>query len=70
MKKNLSPVDRFVRLLFAVDVAVLFLTGNISGTPAVVAGIAAIVLAATALIDFCPIYYALGISTRKKTTEQ
>jgi len=68
MKKNLSPGDRFVRLLFAVVVAVLFITGKISGTTAVVTGIAAFVLALTALFDFCPIYYALGISTRKKTT--
>ena len=70
MKKNLNSFDRFVRLLFAVVVAVLFITDNLSGTPAVFLGIAAFILAVTALIDFCPIYYLLGISTRKKTTQQ
>ena len=70
MKKNLNPGDRFARLLFAVVVAVLFITGKISGTTAAVTGIAAIVLAVTAFFEFCPIYYALGISTRKKTTQQ
>jgi len=68
MKKNLNPGDRFARLLFAVVVAVLFITGKISGTTAAVLGIAAFVLAVTALLNFCPIYYALGTSTRKKAT--
>ena len=69
MKKNLHFLDRTARLLFAAIVAVLYLTGTISGTGAAVTGVIALVLAATAVINFCPIYYAFGISTRKKTAQ-
>jgi len=67
MKNNIHSIDRFIRLLFASVVAILYFTGSISGTTAGVLGIAALILAATAVINFCPIYYALGISTRNKT---
>ena len=70
MKKNIHSTDRIIRLLFAAVVAVLYLTNVITGTLAVVLGVVAIVLAATAFINFCPIYYVLGISTKKKTAEQ
>ena len=66
MKKNINSTDRMIRLLFAAVVAILYFTNTISGTVAWVLGIAAVILAATAVINFCPIYYALGISTRKK----
>ena len=66
MKNNLHPVDRAARLLFAAVVALLYSTGAISGTAGLVLGIAAAVLAVTAFISFCPIYYALGISTNRK----
>ena len=69
MKKNLHSLDRSIRLLFASVVAVLYFSGYITGTLAVVLGIAAIVLAATSLINFCPLYYMLGISTRKKSQQ-
>ena len=70
MKKNIHSTDRIIRLLFAAVVAVLYLTNVITGTLAVVLGVVAIVLAATAFINYCPIYYVLGISTKKKTAEQ
>ncbi|HTQ65868.1 MAG TPA: DUF2892 domain-containing protein [Puia sp.] len=69
MKKNIHPVDRIVRLLFAVLVGVLYITNVISGTTAVILGAAAIIIGATALISFCPIYYFLGISTKKIKNE-
>lgn len=66
MKKNVNVSDKIVRLLLAVVLAIVLFTGTITGVVAAIAGIAAFLLAATALINFCPIYYALGISTVKK----
>lgn len=65
MKKNINSIDRIARLLIAAVVAILYFTHQIQGTLAVILGIAAIIIAATALINFCPIYYILGISTKK-----
>lgn len=66
MKKNMHPFDRIFRLLFAVVITILYFTKTIAGTPAIILGIAAIVLAVTALVNFCPLYAILGISTKKK----
>jgi hypothetical protein len=70
MKKNLHLFDRIARMLFAFIVAILYFTGSITGTLAIVLSVTAAVLAATALINFCPIYYMLGISTRNKFQKQ
>jgi len=69
MKKNISTTDRTMRLLLAAAVAVLYFTHQIEGTLAIVLGLAAIVVAATAVVNFCPIYYLLGLSTRKKSIQ-
>ena len=66
MKKNISKTDRLTRLLLAAVVAVLYFSHVIQGTVAAVLGIGAIIIAATAVINFCPIYGILGISTNKK----
>lgn len=66
MKKNMSSVDRIVRAAVAVLIAILMLTGAISGTLGIVLGIIAVILLATSLIGFCPLYAALGISSRGK----
>ena len=70
MKKNLHSVDRILRLLLAVIIAVLLFTNIISGTFGNILRVVAVVLALTALIDFCPIYYAFRSLTRKKTVHQ
>ena len=66
MKKNISKTDRLIRLMLAALVAVLYFNAIIQGTFAAVLCIGAIVLAVTALINFCPIYRLLGISSFKK----
>ena len=67
MKKNINTTDSIIRLLLAVVIAVLYFTRQIEGTLAAVLGITAIVLAVTAVINFCPIYHLLGFSTAKKS---
>lgn len=70
MKANMGTVDRAVRLLVAVAIAVLYFTGAISGTSAVVLGIVAVVFALTSAVGVCPAYMPFGISTcgRSPTT--
>nr|WP_192347524.1 DUF2892 domain-containing protein [Algoriphagus sp. Y33] len=66
MKKNMGSADKVIRLLIAVSIAVLYFTGTISGTLALVLGVLAVIFAATALISYCPLYLPFGINTRKK----
>ncbi|WP_339704398.1 DUF2892 domain-containing protein [Algoriphagus aquimarinus] len=66
MKKNMGSVDKIIRLLIAVGVAVLYFTGTISGILAIVLGLLAVVFVATSFMSFCPLYFPFGISTIKK----
>lgn len=69
MKKNISTIDSVIRLLLAAAVAVLYFNHQIEGTLGIVLCIAAVIVAATAVFNFCPIYHLIGISTRKKTAQ-
>jgi K+-transporting ATPase A subunit len=66
MNKNMGTVDRVVRILAAIVVVALYLTGQISGTAAVVLGIFAAVFIATSVVGTCPLYLPLKIDTRGK----
>lgn len=65
MKKNMGSVDRTVRTIIAVIVAILYFTGQISGTVAIILGILAIVFLLTSFVGTCPLYLPFGLSTRK-----
>lgn len=69
MKKNMGTIDKVVRLIVAVAIAVLYYTNTISGTLAIVLGILAIVFALTSAISFCPLYTIFGISTRERKNQ-
>jgi len=66
MTKNMGSIDRIIRIILAVVVAVLYFTGNISGAAAVILGILAIIFILTSFIGFCPLYLPFGIKTLKK----
>lgn len=66
MKKNMGSTDKVIRILIALIIGVLYYTGIISGTTALVLGIFAVIFVLTSLISFCPLYLPLGISTCKK----
>lgn len=66
MKSNVSTADRMVRIMVAVIVAALYFANLISGTTAIILIAIGAVLLLTSLINFCPLYYVLGLSTRKK----
>ncbi len=67
MMKNESGFDRILRVLLAAAIAVLYFTGVLSGTWAIVLGVVAVILLVTGLVGFCPLYKLLGISTLKKS---
>ncbi len=64
MKRNMGTIDRVLRAALAVLVLVLYLTGALSGTAALVLGILAVVFLLTSLVGTCPLYMPFGISTR------
>lgn len=65
MKKNMSSLDRIVRIVIAAIAAYLYI-GEIVPSPwGLIAIIAGGVLLATSVINFCPIYRIFGISTCK-----
>jgi hypothetical protein len=66
MKKNLGTVDKVIRILVAVAVVILYFTNVISGTAGIILLILTVVLVITSLVSFCPLYWSLGLSTRKK----
>lgn len=66
MTKNMGTVDRVIRAVFAVAVAVLYFAGIISGIVAIILGILAIVFLLTSIFGFCPLYTPFKFSTNKK----
>lgn len=65
MTKNMGMVDRVVRVVLALVVAVLYFTGAISGTLAIILGIVAVILLLTGIVGFCPLYAPFKISTNR-----
>jgi hypothetical protein len=66
MKKNVGTIDKTVRILIAVVMVVLYFTHVISGVSGIILLALSGVLVVTSLMSFCPIWYALGLSTQKK----
>ena len=66
MKKNMGTIDKVIRILIAVVIAILWLANVISGTLAIVLLIIAGIFILTSFVSFCPIYRILGLSSRKK----
>ena len=68
MKPNIGALDIAARIFIAIVIAGLYFTQQISGTLAIILLILAVVFIITSFFGVCPIYLALGISTRKKKT--
>jgi hypothetical protein len=66
MPQNMGTVDRTIRILIAIAIGVLYFTGRIGGTLAIVLGLFAAVFVVTSFIGTCPLYIPLGLSTRRK----
>ena len=66
MKKNMGPIDKMIRSAIGIIIAILYYSGIITGTLAIVLLAFAIVFLLTSFISFCPLYTLLGINTNKK----
>ena len=60
MKKNVGSIDQWVRIILGLIIAILGVIFNSWW------GLISIILIGTALINFCPIWWSLKISTWKK----
>lgn len=68
MTKNMGTADRVIRTIIALVIAVLYFTGTIGGTVAILLGIVAVAFLVTSLVGWCPSYLPFGLSTRKPPT--
>ena len=66
MKPNMGTADRTIRTLLALAIAVLYFTGRISGTLAIVLGVIAVAFLFSSFVSWCPAYAPFGFSTRKE----
>ncbi|MGA9652129.1 YgaP family membrane protein [Pedobacter sp.] len=69
MRKNMGWLDRSLRILLAVIIGILYFTGVITGTVAIVLLIVAVAFIVTGFISTCPLYLPFGISTRKNKND-
>lgn len=67
MTRNMGSVDRIIRPLVAAALIALVVTGQVTGTWAIVASIIAAVFVLTSLAGFCPAYRLMGMNTCRRT---
>ena len=65
MKKNMGTLDKSIRAIAAIAIALLYYLNIISGTLAYILMAVAIILLITSFINFCPLYTILGINSCK-----
>jgi hypothetical protein len=67
MKKNMGTADRVIRMLLAIVMVALYLTGTVTGTAGIVMLALAGVFVLTSFLSFCPLYGLFGIRTCQAT---
>jgi hypothetical protein len=65
MKKNMGSTDSLIRIVLAVVLLLLLFTKVITGSFAIIAGVAVAILLLTAFVRFCPLYLPFGVRTNK-----
>jgi hypothetical protein len=65
-KPNMGTLDKAVRVLIALAIAVMYFLQMISGWLALVLLLFAGIFIVTSFMSFCPLYLPFGISTRPK----
>ncbi|HAN19254.1 MAG: hypothetical protein A2X13_01135 [Bacteroidetes bacterium GWC2_33_15] len=65
MKKNMGKVDKTIRIIVALVIAILFFTKIITGTLGIILLVVAGVFLVTSFISFCPLYTLVGCNTCK-----
>ncbi|MBT3668897.1 MAG: DUF2892 domain-containing protein [Chloroflexi bacterium] len=65
MKRNMSNIDRIIRVVIAAVFAYLYFGGLVTGTLGVVLLVLGGVFLLTSLVAFCPLYVPFKLSTFK-----
>jgi len=63
MKKNMGGADRIIRLLLAIIMASLALTGLVSGSAGVILLAIGAIFLLTSIVGMCPLYSLIGFNT-------
>ncbi|MCL4268098.1 MAG: DUF2892 domain-containing protein [Anaerolineales bacterium] len=66
MKRNISDIDRIVRVVLAVVFAYLYFGEVVAGTLGIILVVLGAVFLLTAIVGFCPLYAPFKFSTYKK----
>ena len=65
MKRNMSNLDRIIRVVIAAVFAYLYFAGIVTGTLGIILLVLAGVFVVTSIVAFCPLYKLFKISTYK-----
>ena len=65
MKRNLSNIDRIIRVVLAALFAYLYFGGVVTGTFGIILVVLGTVFLLTAVVAFCPLYAPFKLSTFK-----
>lgn len=66
MKKNIGNLDKFIRILIAAIIVVLYIGEIVSGILGFVLLFLAGAFILTSFLSFCPLYKPFGLTTRKR----
>jgi hypothetical protein len=65
MKRNMSNLDRIIRVVVAALIAYLYLGGVVTGALGIVLAVLGGVFLLTSIVGFCPLYAPFKFSTIK-----
>lgn len=66
MNRNISNLDRIIRVVLAAVLAYLYFGGIVTGALGIVLLVVGVVFLLTAVVSFCPLYALFKLSTYKK----
>ena len=65
MEKNIGSIDKIIRLVLSAVFVTMFATELVTGTLGIVLLVVSGILTLTAVVNFCPIWAAIGFRTNK-----
>ncbi|VVB88067.1 Uncharacterised protein [uncultured archaeon] len=66
MEKNCGTIDRVVRIVVGIVLLYVAATGMVQGIVMYIAGLLGLIMLATAILAYCPLYVPLKINTAAK----
>ena len=66
MKRNMSNLDRIIRIVVAAVFAYLYFSGIVTGILGIILLVLGVVFVLTSVVAFCPLYIPFKISTHQE----